>query len=102
MQIKFFKKEKSFKKKNFKLNSGFYWKIFIVGTFVMILFVFYFGYNLFMQINQEPAVPVLSGTSQAGMVNTSRIQKILDIFSVREKTSEQIINTPSLVVDPSL
>jgi hypothetical protein len=102
MNIKFFKKENSFKKKNFKLNAGLYWKIFISGTFVIILFIFYFGYNLFTQINQEPAVSVLPGTSQIQIVDTNRIQKVLNIFSAREKVSEQIINTPSLVVDPSL
>jgi hypothetical protein len=102
MNIKFFKKENVLKKKDFRLNSGFYWKIFVAGTFVAILFIFYFGYNLFIKINQESTVSSVNTNTSNGMINTNRIQKALDVFSTREKTSEQIINSPAPVVDPSL
>ena len=100
ININFLKKENSFKKKNFKFNSGLYWKIFISITFVAILFIFYFGYNLFTQINQETILPATS--TRAPMVNQDRITKVLDVFSARETKSNQIINSPSPVVDPSL
>ncbi len=102
MNIKFFKKENSFKKKDFKLNAGLYWKIFIGGTFVVILFIFYFGYNLFTQINQENVLPSTNGNTKIPIISQDRILKVLDVFSVREKTSTSIINSPVPVVDPSL
>ena len=102
MNINFFKKEKSFKKKNFAFNPNLYWKIFVAGTFVIILFIFYFGYNLFMQINQESAISVTNASGQIPTVRPDQMKKALDNFSERETKSNQIINSPSPVVDPSL
>ena len=102
MNIKFFKKENNFKKKNFAFNSNLYWKIFVAGTLVIILFIFYFGYNLFMQINQESAIPATNTSGQIPTVSPDRMKKALDNFSARETKSNQIINSPSPVVDPSL
>ncbi|MBI3888283.1 hypothetical protein HY311_00630 [Candidatus Nomurabacteria bacterium] len=102
INIKFFKRENSFKKKDFKLDSGFYWKIFLGITFMMILFAFYFGYNLFAHINEEFVLSNGGGNSQSKMIDKNRIDKVLNFFSIREENSNRIMSSPAPVVDPSL
>jgi len=102
MKIKLFKKENNFKKKNFQLNPNLYWKIAVGGAFVVILLSFFFGYRLFMRINQESVLPVANEGGQIPMVNKDRIEKVLNYFSEKEKKSIKILNSPAPFVDPSL
>jgi hypothetical protein len=102
MKINFFKKENNLKKKNFQFNPNFYWQIILGSFFIIILFIFYFGYNLFKQANEEPIVSTANGNAKNGMIDENRISKILDLFSERDIKSNQIINSPAPVVDPSL
>jgi hypothetical protein len=102
MKIKLFKKENNFKKKDFELNPNLYWKLALGGAFVIILFSFFFGYNLFMKINEDSVMPNAGASDQVLMVNKDHILKVLNYFSEREQKSIQIINSSSPVVDPSL
>ncbi|MEK7190521.1 MAG: hypothetical protein AAB661_02025 [Patescibacteria group bacterium] len=102
MQIKLFKKEKSFKKKNFIFHPDLYWKITVSGILVAILFSFFFGYRLFMEINREAILPAPNGSRQVETVKKDRIEEILRYFSEREKKSAEILNSPAPFVDPSL
>ena len=45
---------------------------------------------------------ITSGGGQTSMVNENRILKALDYFSAREEKSNEILNSPAPVVDPSL
>jgi hypothetical protein len=100
MKIKLFKKENNFKKKDFQLNPNLYWKLFLLFVFVIILLSIFFGYSLFMTINEDSVLPGSGG--QVLMINKDRIGKVLNYFSEREQKSIQIINSPSPVVDPTL
>ena len=102
MQIKFFKKEKSFKKESSGLSLNLYWEFSIFLMFVVFFLSSFFGYHLFRQINQEPVLEVNSTSPQVETVNKDRIEKVLKYFSIREQKSNQILNSPSSVVDPSL
>jgi hypothetical protein len=102
MKIKLFKKGNNFKKKDFAFNQNLYWKFAVGGVFVMIFLSFFFGYSLFMQINQEFILPATNNSGQSSMVNKARLQTVLQYFSAREKKSTEILNSPSPVVDPSL
>jgi len=102
MKINFFKKEKSFKKKKFPLNPNFYWKLGIILTFISVFLSFFFGYRLFMQINQEPILSFANNNSLVEVINKVRIIKVLDYFSEREEKSTEILNFPSSIIDPSL
>ncbi|OGI68840.1 hypothetical protein A3A05_02455 [Candidatus Nomurabacteria bacterium RIFCSPLOWO2_01_FULL_41_12] len=99
--IKFFKKEKSFKKKSLSLNLNLYWKLAIYFVFAMILLSGFYGFYLFTQINKESII-TLSGGGQIGTARKEKIEKVLEYFSLRKKKSIEIINFPSPVVDPSL
>jgi hypothetical protein len=99
MKIKIFKKEKNFKKKDFRLNPNLFWKLALFGALAIIIFSFFFGLSLFNRINDDS---VVSGAgAQVPMISKDRLEKTLNYFSDREKKSEQIINSPSPVVDPS-
>lgn len=99
MHIKFFKKEKSFKKKSF--SPILYWKIVVCAFFVLSVFSISFGFFLFKQVNKKPIFSGENNTSRAKMVKPERINKVLQYFSEREKKSKQIINSPSPISDPS-
>jgi hypothetical protein len=102
MKIKFFKKEKTFKKKNFALNPNLFWELAVGCTLAIVLFAFYFGYNFFMQINQDYILPVASTSRQIPTVDKNRIETDINYFTSRENTSTQILNSPASAVDPSL
>jgi hypothetical protein len=102
MKIKFFKKENNFKKKNFVFNTNLYWGIALFGAFAIILYSFFFGYNLFKEINQEPVLPDTNQAGQVPVVKIDRLKTVLNYFSLREQKSIQILNSPAPVVDPSL
>ena len=96
MKIKFFKKESL----RFKINQ--YWELAVCFVFVVILLSSVFGYFLFRQLNKE--VPLVSGENlpEVKTISKGRIDKTLEYFSLREKASDQILNSPSPFADPSL
>ena len=102
MKIEFFKKENSFKKKEFDFNPNLYWEVAVICALALIVYSLFFGHNLFVQISQEPETPIVSGSSQIPMVDKDRLQKVLNYFSDRETKTAQISNSPSPLVDPSL
>jgi hypothetical protein len=102
MKINFFKKENSFKKKDFVLNPNLYWKIAVWAALIAILASFFFGYYLFMQTNQGLVSSNNNPSEQIPTVDKDKLGKVLDYFSVREQKSAEILNSPAPVVDPSL
>ncbi|MFA6258041.1 MAG: hypothetical protein WC671_03495 [Candidatus Paceibacterota bacterium] len=102
MKINLFKKEKSFKKKDFTFFTNFYWRIILLCAVVIIFLSFLFSYRLFVQINQDSVLPIENNDGQLPIVNKDRINQVLNYFSEREKKSIEILNSPAPVVDPSL
>lgn len=101
MQIKFFKTKKNFKKKNLELNPYLYWKLIVLSAIILTTGAFVFGYYTFIQ-TQEDSTDSIKNSINKKPIEKERIEKVLDYFSLREKKSVQIINSPSPVVDPSL
>lgn len=102
MDLKIFKIKKSFKKGGLGLRPNTGWKIILYVAFVIILGSFVFGFNLFMQTNKEFVASVANTGEQIKIVKKERIQKVLEYFSLREKKSVEILNSPLPIVDPSL
>ena len=100
MEIKFFKKQKSFKKHASGLKPSFFWKLIVYLAFILIIGSFVFGYYLFTQINKESVLPEVS--SSRGIIKKEQLKKVLDYFEARKIKSVEILNSPSPVVDPSL
>lgn len=104
MQIKFFKKEKNFKKdkESLWLNINLCWKLAVGFMFLVLLLSFLFGYYLFRQISQEPLASSKDTSSKVETASKERINRVLKYFSAREQKSNKILNYPASVVDPSL
>ncbi len=104
MKIRFFKKEKSFKKgkENPWLNINLCWRSAVFFMFVVLFLSFSFGYYLFIQTNKEPVLSPVAASPEVETVKKERIEKVLEYFSKREQKSNQILNSPAPVVDPSL
>ena len=102
MEIKFLKRKKSFKKGSSEINPGFYWKLILGATILIILASFVFSFYLFMRIDKDPILPAGSAEEQVKIIKKEEIEKVLEYFSEREKKSADILNSPSPVIDPSL
>ena len=102
MKIKLFKKQNNFKKKDFVFHLNFYWRIIILCAIVMVFSSFLFGYRFFVKINQRPVSQFTNKESMADALNQNNILKALNYFSEKERRSNEILNSPSMVVDPSL
>lgn len=102
--IKLFKKQKNFTKdrESFWSNINFYWEAAVFIMFVIFVLSSFFGYYLFMKTDEEYVSEINTTTSQFGAVKKERIDRVLGYFSVKNKKSEQILNSPAPVVDPSL
>ncbi len=99
--LNFHKSRKVFKKHGQNVKPDFYWRLIVFTVLVAALLSFIFGYYLFLQINKEPDLPDQSG-SIGQMIKKERFDKVLEYFSTREKKSFEILNSPVLIVDPSL
>ena len=102
--IKFLKKEKHFKKEKEStwLNIHFYWKLsvcfMLTATFLSLLL----GYYFFTGIRKETEVETGSAVGSVETIKKDRIDKALQYFSERESRSNEILNSPSPIIDPSL
>ena len=99
--IKIFKKEKSFKKPNLFINPDIYWRSVLGVGFLLALAAMFLGLYLFMNENKELILPAYN-TSVEATLKKERIDNVLQYFYEREQKSNQIFNSPSSVIDPSL
>lgn len=102
MRIQFLKKEKNFKKSTSRLKPNLFWKLSIFIVLIVFIFSSFFGYRLFRKIDKEPVISTGGSSGQVETVKKERISKALEYFSEREIKSNQILNSPAPVVDPSL
>lgn len=102
MEIKIFKIRKSFKKGGPHTNPDVYWNILQGVALVIVLGAFIFGFLLSKKINQELILSTENINQQAETISKERIDQALEYFSLRKQKSDQILNSPSPVIDPSL
>lgn len=101
MEIKFFKKQKKFKKGGLSTNLDIYWKYIFYITLVLIVISSAFGLYLFLKINNKSIVSI-ANTDIENTIKKERVEKVLEYFSEREKKAIEILNSPSPIIDPSL
>ncbi|KKR62127.1 hypothetical protein A2643_02065 [Candidatus Nomurabacteria bacterium RIFCSPHIGHO2_01_FULL_39_220] len=97
MKIHFPKKEKSS-----EINIRPYWNIIFSLGFVLTLAAFVFGFYFFRQINRESVGEANRPSLHGKTVKKERIEKILEYFAFKKQTSNQILNSPAPIDDPSL
>ncbi|MBI3306006.1 hypothetical protein HYZ82_02630 [Candidatus Nomurabacteria bacterium] len=102
MEITLFKKEHKFAKGERRLRIKFFWKLAVLFMLTVAVFSAFLGYYLFKQVNKEVVVNEADVISQTETVKKERIEKSLEHFNLREEKSNQILNSPAPVIDPSL
>ncbi len=102
MKINFFKKENSFRKKEFSFHPNFFWRVILAGAVITITLSSICSYSLFVKVNQELIPLSTSKSEELEKISQDRIKKVLNYFSAREEKSNQTLNFPSPLVDPSL
>lgn len=100
MQIKIPKIRKKLQKGGIHINPDIYWELSILIGLVIVLGVAVFGFFLFQKINTELTISI-EDSPQAQMIDKEKIDAALEYFSARAQKSVEIINSPSLVADPS-
>ncbi len=102
MKIKFLKTKKVFKKQDFTIYPSFYWKMLLAASFVLMLASFLFSFLIFLKINKETTVSPEELDLQTQTVKHERIDSVLKYFKEREDKTNEILNSPAIVIDPSL
>ncbi len=100
--LKFFKKEKNFKKETIWLDINLYWRGAIGFILLATIGSLVFGYIFFIKNSQDVVISKSATNGQVETVNKDRINNVLNYFSAREQTINQIISSPAEVSDPSL
>jgi len=102
INLKFFKKEKKFKKESSWFSLALYWRLVVFLVFLSAIFSMFFGYYFFNKEGRESASGSSALGGQVEKIKKERIEKVLEYFAVKKQKSNQIINSPAPVVDPSL
>lgn len=102
MEIKVFKIKKSFRKGGLHTNPDVYWNILQGVALVIVLGSFIFGFLFSKKVNKELVLSTENTDQQAETISKERIDQVLEYFSLREQKSNQIFNSPSPIIDPSL
>ena len=101
MKLKFFKREKKFKKGGFHTNPDISWEAVLYLAFALAALSFVFGFLLLKEVGKESGNGELNGRGQTKVIEKERIDKALDYFAEREKKSAEILNSPSPIIDPA-
>jgi hypothetical protein len=103
IKLDFLKKKKNFKKKdNPAIDPNLYWRIMLFLGLFIILVSLGLGYYLVKEVNKEPDLPILNGSTNNKITKKERIEAMLEYFRQKEEKSIETINTNNLIIDPSL
>lgn len=102
IKLEFPKKKKTYSKNNIQPDPNIYWlEIFSIG-FLLTVLSFGFGLYTFIQISKEVIAGNESTNRPIEKISKERINRALDVFSVRADAANSILSAPSDIVDPSL
>ncbi|MES2023892.1 MAG: hypothetical protein V4439_04375 [Patescibacteria group bacterium] len=103
IKIKLFKTKNKFSHSRWsKISPSQNWRLALYILLAIFIASFSFGFYLFIQNNKDINADVANTQASKDMLNSKRIQKILDMFSMREKNSANILSNPSTILDPSI
>lgn len=102
MNINFLKSKKSYKKQDYQIDPEMYWKVILYIALIIVTVFVVYDFSVFTEVNNDPAVSSVNINDQIEKNRKKRIESFLEYFSQREKKSDDISNSPSPVVDPSI
>jgi uncharacterized membrane protein YhaH (DUF805 family) len=101
INIEFLKKKKKFTKSDSRLRPDLYWRYILLITFILVLLSFVFGFFLFLDVTEDRDFSAII-LSEKDTLKKEKINSVLEYFQERENKSNEILNSPSMVIDPSL
>jgi len=102
IKLDFLKKKKIFTKHGTQPDPNIFWMFIFYAGFLLTILSFVFGFYVFLRINKTDVLPEVNPNEQLKKISKDRLNKVLDIFVNREKNVEQILDTSTIVSDPSI
>lgn len=102
LDLSFLKPKKKIIKDSLIINPNRYWLVVVYVSLFMIFISFAFGFYLFLQVSSEPELEISNFDRQTEKIKKSRIEKVLEHFNERKTKATEILNSPTLVSDPSV
>lgn len=104
IHLHFKKKEKNFAKEKSGLwsNINFYWELAVGIMFLVFIFALFLSFSFFTKTNTESISSTTVNSNTLKTIKKERIDKVLEYFATKAKKSDQILNSPAPVVDPSM
>jgi len=102
MKLDFLKIKKSFKKRSSQPNSDLYWRMILGIAISVVIAGFTFAIYQFVELNKNFSNPTSDETTLEGTLKRERVEKVMEYFSKRAEKSENIKNSASPIIDPSL
>ncbi len=102
MQIKFSKPNSKLHKAKVHINPDLYWQIIILCSVVVAILGAVFGFYLFGQVNKEFNLLDVNTGKTSERIKKDRLDNALGHFELRETRSQDILDNPAPIVDPSL
>lgn len=102
MKIEFLKTKQKWKKGGFHTNPNIGWGLVLLVSTALCIWALAFGALLFRQTQEEYVADESASGSQIRIVKKARVEKALEYFTKKEEASQEILEAPSAVIDPSL
>jgi hypothetical protein len=103
MKLEIFKKNKNaFSIKKESIDPNIYWKWVFALAFLVVLGSFVFGFYIFSKVETKDASDSGAQAGTARAIQKEKIYKALEYFEAKHNKSNQILEAPSPVIDPSL
>ena len=101
MNLKFFQRKTSFRKKGLHTNPDVFWNILQGLALLILLASLALGFSLFQEIDEALLASSAENISRPEMITKDKINEALEYFAELEKKSISILGAPAPVVDPS-
>lgn len=96
------RKDPRIKKAKIHINPEPYWQGILSVALSIAILGFAFGFYLFNKINGDFGILGEGDSTSVQTIRKDRLEEVLKYFAERKIKSNEVINNPSPIVDPSL
>lgn len=97
-----FKTKKVFKKENNQIDPNKFWNALLSVFFLIFLGGAVFGYFTFQNLTKDLAVNTENDQNSVGTNQRNKIKNIIEYFDQKQANSGKILESETLIIDPSL